>query len=276
MPGNWDHLSKYYIPFKPDRLLVWSSPVKHEASLYQYYNPEIVDIVGAPQVDFLKKEDNLISREKYLTKFNLPKDSKIITYASQGPYSIDGPDYVDMMLKWIDEGKLPENTYIIIRRHPRGKAEKGMYERFAVQKHARLDESVDKGDFLDKLHGFMNVLGHSDIVVTTYSSIATDASIWDKPTIITSFDGYKKRPIYQSVRRHRNFTHFQDVIKTDGVWVTESPEEFLSALIAYIKDPTLKADGRERLRSAVFGYFDGNNSRRITDEIVKEAHHIQI
>jgi len=266
MPGNWDHLSKYYIPFKPDKLLVWSSPVKNEAVKYQFYNPEIIDIVGAPQIDFLAKKENLMTKEEFLKKHNFPSDSVIITYASQGPYSIDGPDYVDMILKWIEEGELDAKTRIIVRRHPQAQSEKGMYERFNHNPLVSLD-SIEYDNIMESALNFINTLGHSDMVVTTYSSIATDASIWDKPTIVTSFDGYKKRPMHQSVRRHRNFTHFQDVIKTGGVRITESPDEFLTAIKEYTEDPSRDSAGRERLRKAVFGFFDSASSMRIYEKI---------
>jgi len=270
MPGNWDHLSKYYIPFKPDKLLVWSSPVKDEASRYQFYDPNTVEIVGAPQVDFLAKKENLMTRGEFLAKHNFPLDSIIITYASQGPYSIDGSDYVDMMLKWIEEGKLDAKTRIIVRRHPKAMSEKGMYEHFRDNPLISLD-SIEYDSIMEGVLNFTNTLGHSDVIVTTYSSIATDSSIWDKPVIITSFDGYKKRPMHQSVRRHRNFTHFQDVIKTGGVKITESPEEFLTAIQEYAKDPLKDAIGRERLRKAVFGFFDGASSARVCKKIKESA-----
>ncbi len=268
MPGNWDHLSKYYIPFRPDKLLVWSEATKREAAVYQFYDPSVVTAVGSPQIDFFIREKNIAPREEFLRKIGFESSNKIILYASQGPYSLDGPDYIEMLLQWIEAGKLPPETRLIVRPHPHARFEKEKYEKFRGHKYIYHDEREGWSSEENARH-FSNIVAHADVVVTTYSSVATEASIWDRPTIIASFDGYKTRPIYQSVKRHKNFTHFQDVIKTGGVWVAEDQDEFYRALTAYLHDPSIHGEGRERLRQAIFGFFDGKNSARIVEHILK-------
>jgi len=270
MPGNWDHLSKYFIPFKPDHLLVWSEAVKEEAVRYQFYDTYRVESVGAPQIDFFSDRSQLRGRAEFLQSIGFPETAKVVTYASQGPYSVDGPDYVDMLLAWIDEGSLDSNLHVIIRPHPHGLLEKEKYERFKSHPRVYLD-TVEGWSSLENVRNFMNVMAHSDVVVTTFSSVATEAPIWDRPTIIVSFDGYKQRPLHQSVRRHRNFTHFTHVVETGGVGVTESPEQFKNALATYLKHPEKDALGRERLRTEVFGSFDGGSAERIVAQILKHV-----
>lgn len=270
MPGNWDHLSKYYIPLKPDWLLVWSDQVKKEALQYQYYRPEIISIVGAPQADFFLDEKNLLSREEFLKKVGFPANAKIITYGSQGPYSLDGQDYIDIVMKAVNDGRLPSETRIIIRPHPSsvGQRELEKYEPFFNHPIVYIDK-LEGWSSTDNAKNYCNILKHADVVMTTFSSVATDASLYDRPVVICSFDGYRKRPLWQSVRRHKNFTHFRNVMATGGVRVIEKKENLIPAIREYLDSPTKDHAGRKRLREDVFGFTDRRNAERIVKEIVK-------
>ena len=267
MPANWDHLSKYYIPFKPDKLLIWSRQVEYEALKYQNYERQNIKIVGAPQIDFLIKPSNRLPRSEFLAKVGFPENSKIIAFFSQGPYSLDGPDLVKMVIDWIGSGKLPKELRIIIRPHPSGLREGEKYQIFAGHPLVYIDD-VEGWSSIPRVLNYLNVLYHSDIVLTTYSSIATEASIFDRPTIIASFDGYKNRPIYQSVRRHAKFTHFQYLLSLGGIRVVWSEEPFLEAINEYLAHPEHNRIERKKLAREVFGFLDGKNSERICREIV--------
>ena len=269
MVANWDHLSKYYVPFRPDKLLVWSNPIKDEALKYQGYKKENIKIVGAPHTDFFLDKNNVVSRSEFLTKVNFPQDSKLITFCSQGPYSLDGPDLVQMILNWIKAGDLPKNLRLIIRPHPHGLNEVKKYLPFKESSFVYID-TLEKLSSMPYALNFVNVLYHADIVLTTYSTIAADATIFDRPTVIASFDGYKNRPIFQSVRRHRNFTHFQHILKFGAISVAESPKQLLESLKIYLASPEKDRENRLKLREEVFGYFDRQNSGRIYKEILND------
>jgi hypothetical protein len=267
IPGNWDHLSKYFLPFKPDRLLVWSEQVKREALNFQGYLEDSIQIIGAPYVDFFLRKETLESRREFLKKMSFPRDAKLVSYFSQGPYSLDGPDLVNMILNMIEDESM-ENVRIVIRVHPRAIFEKEKYIPFRDNPLIYIDEVKDLAS-VDSFKYYANLLFHSDVVVTTYSSVAAEGSIFDRPTIIAGFDGYKKRPLYQSVRRHRNFTHFQDVLATGGVREVKSQDEFLSSIKEYLAYPERDREERAALRKEIFGYADGQNTQRLHGEVLK-------
>lgn len=267
MPANWDHLSKYFIPLRPDKLLVWSGPVKEEALKYQGYNSEDVKISGAAHMDYFLKENSSAPRKEFLESLNFPKNAFVITYFSQGPYSLDGPDYVDMILKWIEAGKLKKNIYIVVRPHPQGLWETEKYLPFSKNPRVHIDK-INGWSSLKNVRHYIGLLKHSDIILTTYSTIAAEASIFDRPTIIASFDGYKKRPMYQSVKRHGDFTHFQYILPLGAIRVANSEQDFFEALRDYSLNPKRDSDARRKLREYVFGYLDGKNGARARDEIL--------
>jgi len=94
----------------------------------------------------------------------------------------------------------------------------------------------------------------------------------DRPVIVAGFDGYKQRPIYQSVRRHKNFTHYQLISKIGGIKIVEQRAEFLPAIKNYLAHPECDAAERAILRHEVFGFTDGKNSARIVSEIKKKLY----
>lgn len=267
IPGNWDHLSKYYIPFKVDKLLVWSELIKDEAIRHQNYKDEQIKIVGAPQIDFYLRKDTVGPRDLFLRSLGFQTSVRFVTYFSQGPYTPDGADYVDMVIKWIEEGILDKNLRIVVRPHPQGLWEAEKYARFEGHPLVHIDR-VDGWSTAENVRSYINLLKHSDIVITHYSTVAVEASIFDRPAIIAGFDGYKIRPTYQSLRRHKILTHFQYLIPLGGVRVTESPDELLKTLQEYLKNPRLDSSNREKLKYKVFGHLDGQNTQRVVDEII--------
>lgn len=269
MHGNWDHFSKYFIPFQTDKMLVWSEPVKAEAVKFQSYEPASVAVSGGPHVDYFIGEESKELREDFLKRLNFPSDSRIILFASQGPYSLDGADLVEMILNWIRAGELDKKTRLIIRPHPSGIMEKEKYERFRGDPLVYFDSAKDC-QLLPGFKHYINVLRHADLVVTTYSTVGPDAALMDRPVIVAGFDGYKQRPIYQSVRRHKNFTHYQMISKIGGIKIVERRAEFLPAIKNYLAQPECDMAERAILRREIFGFTDGKNSARIMEEIKKQ------
>jgi len=268
MHGNWDHFSKYFIPFQTDKMLVWSEPVKEEAIKFQSYEQKSVEVVGGPHVDYFIGEASRESRQDFLKRLGFAPDSIVILFASQGPYSLDGADLVEMILNWIRVGELDKKTRLIIRPHPSGIMEKEKYERFQGDPLVYFDSAKDC-QLLPGFRHYINVLRHADLLITTYSTVGPDGVLMDRPVIVAGFDGYKKRPIYQSVRRHKNFTHYQLISKIGGIRIVEQQAEFLPAIKDYLANPKRDATERAILRRKIFGWTEGKNSARVIDVIKK-------
>lgn len=271
VPRNWDHMSKYFVPFKPDRLCVWGSDVKEEAIKYQRYAENDVVITGSPQVDFMVSDDCTDSKADFIKRFRIPENYKIVLYASQGPYSVDAADYVDMMIKAREEGFLPKNTFFILRPYPGIDYD---YNRLACfgNREGVLIDSFKHEDSSRAFKHLSNVLKHSDVVVTSYSSVVSDSAIFDTPCIVTNFDGYSDpRPFHQSMRRYGLFTHMQDMREVGAADFVESRNELVESLNSFINNPELKREERKEVVERVFYSVDGLNSNRVTDEIYKMA-----
>lgn len=267
MCGSWDHFNKYFVPLRSDILLAWNEPLKQEAVKYECYKPEQIKLVGFPQFDAYVDKSIHITREKFLNDREFPPDAKIIFFASEGAYSLDGPDIIDMVVRWVENGLLPKNSRIILRLYPGVKSEEKTYEKFFNHPLIFID-SVDNWTTRDNFISFINTIYHSDIIISTYSTIAVEATVFNKPLININFDGYNIRPAHKTVRRLENLSHFQHVLNTGAVINVESQNELLAAIRAYLNNPLLDNDKRIRLQDCMCYKLDGKSSERIVENII--------
>lgn len=272
MPAGWDHLDKYFLPFHTDRLLVASGQVKRMAIEYQAYNPAEIATVGYSHFDFIAKKDFLTSRKALLSRLGFPADAKYFLYVSGSAYCPDEPDIIEQILAWADQGRFGENVYLVIRPYLGGRGrdkafDMEKFKRFADHPRVFFYQKEFWGDMKLSLD-FMNILGHADAVVALYTTMVVEAAVLDRPLVAPAFDGYARRPYHRSIRRFMGFDHFREVIGTGALRLAYDFDGLFSLLDAYLKNPQLDADKRERLRREICGPLDGATSQRILDEIL--------
>jgi len=64
--------------------------------------------------------------------------------------------------------------------------------------------------------------------------------------------------------------HYKAIEASGGVKLVGSMDEMISAINAYLKNPKLDAEGRERLRQEQIVFMDGKAGHRIADFIKGE------
>jgi len=274
MISNWDHFDKYYIPVQTDKLLAQSEQIKDFAMRYQNYRAEQIFLTGYPQFDFLGNADYAVSREEVLDKYDFAPGAKYIYYISGSAYCPDEPDVIEKILRWIKEGKLDPGVKLVIRPYIGGR---GADQNFDMKKYNSFrsnpsvvffEETLDNGQ---KMADYFNLMRHADIVIAVYSTALIEAGVFNRPLVITNFDGYKKRPFFRSVRRFGLREHFKKIIETGGVRKTENFEELFEALSGYLKNPNLDEEKREVLRKEACFQTDNLASKRVVDAIMKYA-----
>ena len=268
MCGSWDHFNKYFVPIRTDILLAWNYPLKEEAIEYEGYESKQIEIVGFPQFDSYIKNDFLISKEEFYKKIGFEKDKKIIFFASEGAYSLDGKDIIDMLIKWIEKGKLSKDSRIILRLYPGVNSEEETYKEFFNNKFVFVDR-VDNWSTKDNFYNFINTMYYSDIVISTYSTISVEGCVFDKPLININFDGYSKRPANKTVKRLSAFSHFKHVSDTGALSNVSSKEELLNTINKYLENPEFKSDQRKKMIDRMCFRLDGKSSERIVKSITK-------
>lgn len=122
-----------------------------------------IEIIGLPRIDYLnKKEDNL--KEKFLKDYPECNNKKIILYVPtfRKNNSVNKKELIENINK--------EKYKLIIRNHP-------------LDKDKLDEENIVKNDY-----DTMFLLKIADFVITDYSAIAYEASIFDRPLYFYLYD----------------------------------------------------------------------------------------
>lgn len=105
-----------------------------------------------------------------------------------------------------------------------------------------------------------SILPITDFLITDYSSVYFDYLLLDKPIIFTPFD------IEDYVKNDREFYYnYNDV--TPGP-KAKNWQEVLECIKEVMNSDMYKAD-REKIRNTFHEFVDGNNSKRVFNEIIK-------
>jgi len=273
MVANWDHIDKYFMPFRADRFLAQSAQVKDGAVREQAYRAEDVGLAGYPYFDFVWRKEYVVKRDEFMARWNFPDDAKVLLYISGSSYCPDEPEVIEEILGVMDRGGFPGNTHLIIRPYLGGRFkdkdfDEKKFNKFEEHPAVRMYRRESWSD-LGETISYLNIMAHADVVMSGFSTAALEVSLFDRPLISIGFDGYRRRPFHRSVRRFEYFTHFQDVFRIGAVRVVRDFPQLYDAISGYLKNPRLDAERRARMREMMCYKLDGRASDRILGEVIK-------
>jgi len=277
MVGSWDHPHKKFHVLHTDTVFVWSPALKKELIELQSYSPEQVIVSGAPHFDLYKQSNLILSREDFFAEMKLDSKKHLVTLFSGTGRAPDEGDIVDMILKWSESGQIVAPIVMHIRSYPSDPEEHKKYDQFEGRPGLFIDW-IDYGKgfgpfpinyFPDEKYmtRVINLFFHSDIILSVYSSASVEAGVFLKPPINIAFDGYKKRPFKESVKRFVYQSHFDKLFETGAVLDTHTPEELLKAINQVLTDPSVNRDNIIKLQKFVCGPLDGKTSERMAAHI---------
>ena len=109
------------------------------------------------------------------------------------------------------------------------------------------------------------------------STVAIDCAVLGRPAVCISFDSPEKNiPYWQSVHRlHDTFDHYEKLISTEGVWLVKSQDELVRAINSYMKDGSLKKNGRKKILELFVNPFDGNSGNRLANLLTESKEFIK-
>jgi hypothetical protein len=276
MVKSWDNLTSKGVirNIETDKLIVQNEIVRQEAVKLQDFPPEKIYISGVPQWDIYFDKSIISSREEFFKKIGADPKKKLLFFCSPGDeFGPHDGENLEILDQAITEGKINYPTQILVRPHPKYA---GLDEKAKNCPNAILDrpgkyatKHLATWDFQkdDILH-LANSLYHCDLIINTASTTTIEACIYDKPVINIAFDGYQKKNYYQSVKRYYSFNHYQNIVKARGTKVVKNPDEFISAVNAYLSNPRLDEKGRKRIAKEQCYKLDGGAGTRIAQLIL--------
>jgi len=276
---SWDNLTNKFFPARHvERLLVWNSGMRDEATTLHGYAPDRVSVTGAPQFDSYFRGTRS-SREDFCARTGLDPARRIITLATIPPSKFPHHAFViDRLIAALESGAIREPADLLIRLHPRDDARH--YEKYAGHQHVVVEKpfrqtATRSGDGMDidfmaeNTRHLADTLHHSDVVLNVASTMSIEASIFDTPVINIGFDG-QPGSNQALMEWHYGSTHFQKVVRSGAVRIAQSDGELVALINMYLAAPATDADGRRRIVADQCEFSDGRAADRVAAAIVQE------
>jgi len=277
MVASWDHLSKGRLPTKFDRVIVWNDFLREQLIEYYGYKPSEIFVAGIPQFDYyVKLKDKILPREKFLKTVGASPKQKLITYTTSPPtLSPYEQDVIEIICEAIKDGKIKYPAHLHVRFHPGDNFSR--YEKLkkygSIVSFEKPGKSISPTKFVwnpdweDMTH-YAGLLTHSDVIINVCSTVTIDASAFDTPVINIAFDGYERKPYWDSTLRYYDYTHYRRIVRTGGAKIAKSAEELIKYINEYLNDPSIDREGRKRIVKEMCYKFDGKAGERIAKYIL--------
>jgi len=274
---SFDNITtKNRLIFEYDGYIAWSEQMKRE--LHEYYpatKAAPVYVVGAPQFDVFMQDQYLRTRKEFMQGCGLDPGRPLVVYCLGSPNLIREDHGALQFLQRLRGPAQRPDIQVILRLHP-GFKEAGCTELDRIK--AEFPDVVIQGPHRhwttipyqssDSVVEWVNTLRHADVVVNLSSTMAVDASIFDKPVVNLDYDPEPGGPNQQLVKEiNHKWVHFRPIAESGGVWLVNNPDELVAATLAYLKDPSLHAAQRRWIVEFVCQQVDGNSGRRFAEAL---------
>ena len=276
IPKSWDNSNKNGLRAKTDVMFVWSEFMADEVIKYQNYKDKKVKILGIPQFDDYTDKNLIMNRKEFCEIYELDPGRRIIFFGSEGKLLPTDAEIADIIYEDILTNKFNEPSQLLVRPHFGYKDDDLKFKSLFGRDRVVVDRLNNPSDcFRDSwdyssefTKRFVNCLYHSDVIVSTYSTLTLDGAAFDKPLINIAFDGRKFVPYDRSVARWEMATYFKKVLNTGAVWNVNNVSELRNAINSYLDNPSKLSKERELLRARFCFKIDGQSGKRFANEVL--------
>lgn len=288
MVRSFDNLTKLGIlRIIPDRLLVWSEPIRDEAVRYHDVPTNRIDVVGIPHYDRYTHGIGK-SREAFFESIGADPKKKLIFFSPIGAPRLRHMDSDRYILDILAR----RDATILVRLPPTNPVDLGSFlPALPAPKKGDNKPVFGKGFFsspaspniifdhpgviflqndwlIDSLISdeddkrLIEALRNCDLVVGGPSTIAVDASVFDKPTILFNFSQHNE-PLLEPTMESYNANHMQYILQSGGVRLVGTEKEFEYWIDTYLQHPETDREGRMLLAKNQCWKLDGKASERV-------------
>ncbi len=274
MTRSWDNFtSKGFLRVHPDILIVQNKSMVAEAVRLNSFPRERIRVAGFPQWDHYRDSTWHMTKEEFAKKFGLDAAKRWIVWFGGGLMTglFGLPDKGDHIVMLADAAKRGEikNAQILARVHP-GHEDSMRPEARAVAPVLNFGKGWDFTD--EDIKFLLNLVRLSDVTLNLGSTMALEATIFDKPVVLIGFNGFDTDDKIPWSRRLSaaldNTLHYREVEATGGVWRVRDEKELVHAVKTYLETPSLHHEGREKIVEQLVGPVDGKASARIFETVI--------
>jgi hypothetical protein len=244
---SWDNLaSKGRMASNFDYYLVWSEVMKQD--LLQFYssiNKEQISIVGTPQFVPYVMSEFQVSKQEFVSEFNLDASLKTICF-SCGDISTSKNDelYIETIANAILDQTIQPINFIVrtspvedsirfhslIEKFPFIKWNFPKWEQTRQNHQESWSQRIPTRDDVKQLRA---LLEYSDLNINMLSTMSLDFMLFDKPVINPVF-GNKTNGLYDD-QRFLGYAHIQYLVNSQSSKIVYNNLELINAILIYLK-----------------------------------------
>jgi hypothetical protein len=272
---SWDNLSsKRPLVIEFDEYGVWNEIMAEEVKAFYGITEDRLHRLGPLQFDFYFEDRLIESREAFCRRFHFDPARKIIVHSTvTGGLMPDEPELITELLLAVRDGRIAGQPNVLVRLHPKraieafasvmvdprfhgmriGWTEAGRPVRSEEDRWCPLEEEISL---------LANTVRHGDVNLNVFSTMLLDFAVCGKPAVLIGHTATDGRLHYAE------YEHIKPVLECGGHHVCYSLEETIHSTNAYLKDPSLHAEGRRRLLDLQCGPHLGRSWERIPKMIL--------
>ena len=251
--------------------------MRDEAIRLHAFRSDQVHICGGLQFDHYAGAPSVSRRTEVLRGLRIDADKHWVIVGTITPkYFAKNIEVVELLNEAVTNGRLAKGLQIVVRLHPQVVDDQVFGDNLdeylklaALSPNIKLSiprvlrwRSITPPSPEDTFE-LMILLQGASVAIMPTSTLALDACALGCPVVGIGFDGRDQLPYEQSVRRTFDYTHYQRLVEQGGLRISESPEQMVAEVEAYMKDRSRDAEGRDRIVKSHLISLDGQAWLRV-------------
>lgn len=252
----------------PDHVMVWNDTMRDEVARYHDVPQERISLTGVAQWDYyFRSEAAPCTYDAFISRYGLDPKKKTIYFAMTTPsHYKHNVTLTRLLLEAIRDGKIDQDTQLLVRLHPTYVLINGLLSDEVKEELAALErefgdilafsrpESEDHNGFLipgdsDEM-ALKEILTHSDVMVTVYSTQILEGLIFDLPVINAGM--YTFRDTGLPISTYEDWDHVRQVLDREAVYYCYSIDETIAAVNTALANPEQGSAARQRIKDRLF------------------------
>lgn len=288
---SWDNTSTKGIAGAfADHIVAWTDIMKEELETWHDIPANRIFVGGIAHYDRYFDKDYIMTRSQLANMLHIPETANIVLFGVGMPVMFHdlNKEVIDVLGRAADNKEFNSDVHIVVRLHPNywmaSKAQQdnaalakeiedlcGNYKTVIINRPVTRtfeNPSVPYDLYEEDQVNLASLLKHSVCVVSEFSTLMLEASIFDVPSVNAAFDRPNER-LGISQTEVKEFAHLKRIMDTGGSPIAETPEELIDMINNYIQRPETDRSGRKLILSNECGPNRGSAGENIANHILE-------
>lgn len=275
---SWDNpTTKGMAGALADNVVAWTETMKQELVHCHDIKPKKIFVGGVAHFDVYFHHEQLMTRKRLFEQYGLSDERKLIFLCLMSPTQFAwNSRLIEIIGKAISDESFDFPCQLLVRFHPiyfriqngKMKFKKDIEQLMSIKDkyphiHYDIPDVLSRTMSYDmpasEMRKVGSILKHTDVLLSFFSSMMIEASIFQTPVINAAL--YPKNNIPTEVIIAHN--HIKRILDTGGVRTAYTEQQLKDTINLYLHTPEQDREGRQEIQNRETVPFQGNAGERI-------------